>query len=214
MESYWQPNHLFEDEQQRSIQQPAQCRPMGCKSSLISLLFPTLFSHLPQGYTANRNRTLNHLYLNNIPNTAFLAGDSHANWVSDLVWLDETPYDQVSGEGAIGVEFAGTAVSSSGYGAGRSIANSSDRSAGLVRDNRELQWAEGYYRGYYELHISPGELNARYFGESKLMCCLSMLTLSRIPVSRYAQPIRNQSSKFHCEGGCKPSSEERSKRFG
>jgi alkaline phosphatase D len=116
------------------------------------------------GYTANRNRTLHHLYSNEIPNTAFLAGDSHANWVSDLVWLDETPYDQSTGAGAIGVEFAGTAVSSSGYGAGRSIANSSDRSAALVRDNRELQWTEGYYRGYYELFISPEELNAQYYG--------------------------------------------------
>jgi alkaline phosphatase D len=114
---------------------------------------------------ANRNRTLNHLYSHNISNTAFLAGDSHANWVSDLVWLDETPYDQTTGAGAIGVEFAGTAVSSTGYGSGRSIANSSDRSAALVRDNRELQWTEGYYRGYYELHISPEELNARYYGE-------------------------------------------------
>ena len=118
------------------------------------------------GYTANRNRTLHHLYSNEIPNTAFLAGDSHANWVSDLVWLDETPYDQATGAGAIGVEFAGTAVSSSGYGAGRSIANSSDRSAALVRDNRELQWSEGYYRGYYELFISPEELNAQYYGKS------------------------------------------------
>ncbi|KAF1832828.1 hypothetical protein BDW02DRAFT_408620 [Decorospora gaudefroyi] len=116
------------------------------------------------GYTSNRNRTLHHLYSNEIPNTAFLAGDSHANWVSDLVWLDETPYDQETGVGAVGVEFAGTAVSSSGYGSGRSIANSSDRSAALVSDNRELQWAEGYYRGYYELHISPDELNAQYYG--------------------------------------------------
>jgi alkaline phosphatase D len=124
---------------------------------------------LPQGYTANRNRTLNHLYSNKIDNTAFLAGDSHANWVSDLVWLDETPYDQVTGAGAIGVEFAGTAVSSSGYGAGRSIANSSSKSAALVRDNRELQWAEGYYRGYYELHISPEELNARYYGKFRFI---------------------------------------------
>jgi alkaline phosphatase D len=117
------------------------------------------------GYQSNRNRTLNHLYSKNISNTAFLAGDSHANWVSDLVWLDDHPYDQVTGVGAVGVEFAGTAVSSSGYGAGRSIANSSDRSAALVKDNRELQWTEGYYRGYYELHISPDELNARYYGK-------------------------------------------------
>jgi alkaline phosphatase D len=81
------------------------------------------------------------------------------------VWLDETPYNQTTGVGAVGVEFAGTAVSSSGYGAGRSIADSSDRSAALVRDNKELQWAEGYYRGYYELYVSPEELTARYFGK-------------------------------------------------
>ena len=119
-----------------------------------------------KGYTANRNRTLHHLYSNSIPNTAFLSGDSHANWVSDLVWLDEMPYNQVTGEGSIGVEFAGTAVSSTGYGEGRFISNSSDRSAALVRDNRELQWTEGYYRGYFELHLSPEELKAEYYGAS------------------------------------------------
>jgi phosphodiesterase/alkaline phosphatase D-like protein len=80
----------------------------------------TVWSHNTKNGTctnrtkANRNRTLNHLYSHNISNTAFLAGDSHANWVSDLVWLDETPYDQTTGAGAIGVEFAGTAVSSTG----------------------------------------------------------------------------------------------------
>ncbi|KAF2267353.1 hypothetical protein CC78DRAFT_457557 [Lojkania enalia] len=114
------------------------------------------------GYTANRNRTLQHLYTNSISNTIFLAGDSHANWVSDLVWLDEKPYDQVTGVGSVGVEFAGTAVSSSGFGG--TIANATTKSKGLVRDNKELQWSEGYYRGYYELHISPDEIQANYFG--------------------------------------------------
>ncbi|KAK7683869.1 hypothetical protein QCA50_013247 [Cerrena zonata] len=36
------------------------------------------------GYRANRNRILNHLYDNHIDNTIVLSGDSHANWVSDL----------------------------------------------------------------------------------------------------------------------------------
>ncbi|EDU49515.1 phosphodiesterase/alkaline phosphatase phoD [Pyrenophora tritici-repentis Pt-1C-BFP] len=39
-----------------------------------------------------------------------ITGDLHANWVSDLVWLEETPYDQTTGAGAVGVEFAGTAL--------------------------------------------------------------------------------------------------------
>ncbi|KAF2275289.1 uncharacterized protein EI97DRAFT_82702 [Westerdykella ornata] len=114
------------------------------------------------GYTANRNRTLEHLYNNRIPNTAFLAGDSHANWVSDLVWLDEKEYNPATGDGGIGVEFAGTAVSSSGFGG--TIASANKRSQDLVKANKELQWSEGYYRGYYELHVKKGEMRAEYYG--------------------------------------------------
>ncbi|KAJ9659998.1 hypothetical protein H2201_007103 [Coniosporium apollinis] len=115
-----------------------------------------------QGYMSNRNRTYQHLYENNIGNNVMLAGDSHANWVSDLVWFDESEYNPATGVGAIGVEFAVTAVSSTGY--GRSIAGGNNQSRLLVRDNSELQWSEGYYRGYTELQISPDSINASYFG--------------------------------------------------
>lgn len=39
------------------------------------------------GYQSNRNRTLNHLTQNNIGNNIVISGDSHASWVSDLVWV-------------------------------------------------------------------------------------------------------------------------------
>lgn len=65
------------------------------------------------GYQANRNRTFQTLYENDIGNNIMISGDSHANWVSDLVWLDHHAYDPASGAGAIGVEFAGTGKSSS-----------------------------------------------------------------------------------------------------
>jgi len=39
------------------------------------------------GYQANRNRTFNHLMENNIGNNIVISGDSHASWVSDLVWV-------------------------------------------------------------------------------------------------------------------------------
>ncbi|EQK97550.1 Alkaline phosphatase D-related protein [Ophiocordyceps sinensis CO18] len=68
------------------------------------------------GYMANRNRTLQHIYDNEIGNNIFLAGDSHQNWVSDLVWLGTKEYDKETGSGAVGVEFAGTAGT---YGPGR-----------------------------------------------------------------------------------------------
>lgn len=114
------------------------------------------------GYMANRNRTLKHLYDNNINNNIFLAGDSHANWVSDLVWLDEAHYDFNTGANAIGAEFAGTAVTSSGFGGTISSANTQAQK--LVRDNVELKWNEGYYRGYFELQITPKEVKAFFFG--------------------------------------------------
>lgn len=91
--------------------------------------------------------------------------DRSASWVSDLVWLDESPYDAATGAGAIGVEFAGTAVSSpSPLGQNISTATANNFSNYVIRDNRELQWSEAYYRGYYELHVSQEKLDARYFG--------------------------------------------------
>ena len=117
------------------------------------------------GYQANRNRTFQTLYDNNITNNIMISGDSHANWVSDLVWLDNHPYNPATGEGSVGVEFAGTAVSSpSPYGANISIAKSVQASQWLVGANTELQWQEVYYRGYFELRITQAQVQAYYFG--------------------------------------------------
>ncbi|RMZ78433.1 hypothetical protein DV738_g3853, partial [Chaetothyriales sp. CBS 135597] len=117
------------------------------------------------GYLANRNRTFQTLVENNISNTIVIAGDSHANWVSDLVWFDHAEYDPQTGNGAIGVEFAGSAVSSpSPGGQGISLELSRVASEVLATDNPELQWSEIYYRGYYELHINHTATTAKYFG--------------------------------------------------
>ncbi|TAQ88966.1 hypothetical protein B7494_g2706 [Chlorociboria aeruginascens] len=117
------------------------------------------------GYQSNRNRTLQHLYDNKINNTIFLAGDSHASWVSDLVWLDTHPYDPTTGNGSVGVEFAGSAVSSpSPGGQNISLATANFASSLLVAANRELQWQDVYYRGYYEISVSNDAVNASFFG--------------------------------------------------
>nr|OQO28862.1 hypothetical protein B0A51_03444 [Rachicladosporium sp. CCFEE 5018] len=117
------------------------------------------------GYFANKNRTLKTLYDNNIGNNIFMSGDSHLNWASDLVWLDEKSYNPKTGAGSLGAEFAGTAVSSSSpFGASSSLRQTNNQSSLLIRDNSELQWQEGYYRGYYELQISTQKVVAQYFG--------------------------------------------------
>ncbi|KAL2176245.1 alkaline phosphatase-like protein [Thermothelomyces heterothallicus CBS 202.75] len=114
------------------------------------------------GYTANRNRTLKHLYDNKIGNNVFLAGDSHQNWVSDLAWLGEKPYSSQTGEGAVGVEFAGTAVSSSGQSG--PILAAREKARQQVEANELMQWQEGYYRGYFILKIREEAVTAQYFG--------------------------------------------------
>ncbi|KAI4169681.1 MAG: hypothetical protein LQ343_005503 [Gyalolechia ehrenbergii] len=114
------------------------------------------------GYTANRNRTLKHLYDNNIGNNIFLAGDSHQNWVSDLVWLGEKDYDETTGAGALGVEFAGTAVSSTGN---RKRLNGTDADARARLDQSPvLQWQDGYYRGYFLMAIGKDRIETQFFG--------------------------------------------------
>ncbi|KAF7185520.1 Alkaline phosphatase D [Pseudocercospora fuligena] len=117
------------------------------------------------GYMANKNRTLKTLYDNNIGNNIVMAGDTHANWVADLVWLEEKQYNSETGSGALGVEFAGTAVSStSSFGANTTLWECNNQSRALIADNPELQWQEGYYRGYYEMQISKDRILAQYFG--------------------------------------------------
>jgi alkaline phosphatase D len=117
------------------------------------------------GYQANRNRTLNHLYQNKIGNNIVMSGDSHASWVSDLVWLDHAEYNASSGSNSIGVEFAGSAVSSpSPRGQNITLAAANNASAWLVSANEELQWQDIYYRGYFELHIGYDAVEAQYFG--------------------------------------------------
>lgn len=91
--------------------------------------------------------------------------DYHANWASDLTWLDEHAYDLTTGNGSIGVEFAGTAVSSPlPHGQNITLAPTNNASKYLVRYNGELQWSEFYYRGYFELQIGHESVEANYFG--------------------------------------------------
>lgn len=121
------------------------------------------------GYLANRRRIFGHLYDNGINNTVILSGDSHASWVSDLAWVTgdegDRPYDKDSGEGAIGVELAGSAVTSSSPIGGSTpnfLANLASK--WLVWQNDELQWQDLYFRGYYELDIGYDDMTASFFG--------------------------------------------------
>lgn len=159
---------------------------------------------------ANKNRTLATLYENNIQNNIMISGDSHANWVSDLVWLDSHPYDPKTGKGSIGVEFAGSAVSSpSPAGQNISIATSVEASTFLIGANRELQWSELYYRGYYELKISQTKVSAQYFGMP------TIITRNPLEISLANFTVLNGENKLHrTNGAVAPGVENGALKFG
>jgi len=92
------------------------------------------------------------------------------SWVSDLIWLDEESYDPRTGAGSIGVEFAGSAVSSPcPYGQNITHALANNLSTWLVNANAELQWQDVYFRGYYELTISYDAVHAQFYGIPSLV---------------------------------------------
>ena len=103
------------------------------------------------------------MYDNGITNNIFLAGDSHQNWVSDITLLGNKPYNKDSGEGAVGVEFAGTAVTSSGQ-KGPIEPAAGNYARGMIARNDEMQWQEGYYRGYFVLTVAPDQATAQFYG--------------------------------------------------
>lgn len=125
------------------------------------------------GYLANRRRVLGHLYDNRINDTVMLAGDSHLSWVSDLAWVTgdegDRPYDEDTGEGAVGVEFASTSITSS-LPMPNNFTNwlANKGSKWLVDHNPQLQWQDLFYRGYYELSIGYESLTATFWGTPKV----------------------------------------------
>ncbi|EJU00869.1 hypothetical protein DACRYDRAFT_80307 [Dacryopinax primogenitus] len=115
------------------------------------------------GYRANRNRVLSHLYDNSIDNVVVLSGDSHANWVFESSLPKALGKNSTDTRGQL-VEFAGTAVSSpSPFGQTLPANMSAAISQYLVAANPDLLWSEGFYRGYFELHISAHNVTANYF---------------------------------------------------
>ena len=78
-------------------------------------------------------------------------------------------YNPTTGAGAIGVEFAGTAVTSgSAFGTGILPAAADVKSQVYVTANPDLQWSEGSYRGFFTLTIDPRTVTATYFAMNNI----------------------------------------------
>ncbi|KAM0755248.1 hypothetical protein T439DRAFT_322289 [Meredithblackwellia eburnea MCA 4105] len=119
-----------------------------------------------EGYRYQRDQILKYIEEEKINNTVILSGDSHATWISDLKRENGT-YNATTGAGSLGVEFAGSAVSSpSSYGYGPRYTDAIYRgiAANLTKASPTLQFAEGQLRGYIELTITPQNVTGDVFG--------------------------------------------------
>ena len=83
--------------------------------------------------------------------------------MSDLAWFGEKSYDDTTGAGALGVEFAGTAVSSNGV--VKPIAGADADAEARVGQSEVLQWQDGYYRGYFLLAVGKESVEGRFYGK-------------------------------------------------
>jgi alkaline phosphatase D len=105
------------------------------------------------GYTASRDRILNHVRLSNprIQNPVVLSGDVHNNWACDLKADFNNPYSQT-----LGVEFVGTSVTSGGDGADTGTSQEA-----IVKHNPHIKFFNGQ-RGYVRCTLTPTEWLADY----------------------------------------------------
>jgi alkaline phosphatase D len=111
------------------------------------------------GYRGARRRVFDMIERAKIENFAVLTGDVHSSWAYDLPRDPFAGYDQATGKGSIGVEFAGTSVTSPS-----NVGRDGEAQLAALRAARpHLHYVDGRYRGYYVLDLSRERLQADYY---------------------------------------------------
>ena len=113
------------------------------------------------GYRAARARVFDMVERAKIDNLAVLTGDVHSSWAWDLPRRPFDGYDRATGKGSLGVEFAGTSVTSpSNLGRGP---EGEKQLAAILASRPHLHYADGRYRGYFVVDLTRERLQADYF---------------------------------------------------
>jgi alkaline phosphatase D len=113
------------------------------------------------GYRAARGRVFDMVERARMDNLCVLTGDVHSSWAYDLPRDPFGGYDKGTGRGSIGVEFAGTSVSSpSNLGRGP---DGPKQLADAMAARPHLHYVDGRYRGYFVLDLTRERLQADFF---------------------------------------------------
>jgi alkaline phosphatase D len=105
------------------------------------------------GYTADRQRILDHIVQQNITNTVVLTGDIHSAWANDVPYNN---YNPATGEGSATVEFITPSITSDGFPFefGQDV---------ILDDNSHVKYNNLLGKGYIVLDITPNQVQADYY---------------------------------------------------
>ena len=113
------------------------------------------------GYRAARGRVFDMIERAKLDNLCVLTGDVHSSWAYDLPRDPFRGYDKATGKGSVGVEFAGTSVSSpSNLGRGP---DGPKQLADAMAARPHLHYVDGRYRGYFVLDLTRERLQADFY---------------------------------------------------
>jgi alkaline phosphatase D len=139
------------------------------------------------GYQAARDRMFDMVERIGVNNFTVLTGDIHSSWAYDLPRHPYSSYDASTGKGSVGVEFAGTAISSP-----TSLGTGPDgvKQLAAIRSSRpHLRYVDGSYRGYFLLDITKQRLQADFFATDPVS--------QRSANERFAKGFMTESGRNH-----------------
>ena len=146
------------------------------------------------GYQASRERVFDMIEQLKVNNLAVLTGDIHSSWAYDLPRRPFDGYDKKSGKGSLGVELAGTSISSpSNIGVGPDGAK---QLAGYVAARPHLHYVDGRYRGYFILDLTRQRLQADFYAVATVQ--------ERSTKERFEKGFITESGRNHLIEASKP----------
>jgi alkaline phosphatase D len=138
-------------------------------------------------YRSSRSRVFDLVEKSRLGNFTVLTGDVHSSWAYDLPRRPFDGYDAATGAGSMGIEFAGTSVSSpSSLGSGP---DGETQIARLVASRPHLHYVDGRYRGYFVVDLTRERLQADYFAVATV--------LDRSTVERFEKGFVSESGRNH-----------------
>ena len=119
------------------------------------------------GYRASRNRVFDMVEQLKLDSFAVLTGDVHSSWAFDVPRRPFDAYDPGTGRGSLGVEFAGTSVTSnSNLGTGP---DGEKLIASILAARPHLHYVDGRYRGYYLVDLTRERLQVDFYAMKTIL---------------------------------------------